>query len=190
MAKSLFDLIAPIYGWFFQFQVRNYRRRVEENLLLFKDSDKILDIGCGTGALASVLSEFNFGVTGIDSSAEMIKQARRLNHDNTANFLAGSVSTLSLSKHDLVIASYVLHGLQQDQRQILYSDMKRLALKRVIIMDYNQRRGILTSIIEWLEHGDYFNFIKSAEKEMQLVFTSVQVIQTGKRAAWYVCDIM
>lgn len=190
MSKSIFDLIAPVYGWFFRYQIRNYQRRVKDNILFFQAHDKVLDIGCGTGALAFVLDELGCEVTGIDSSAEMIKQARRLNQNNKANFLVGDVSSLSLPKYDLVTASYVLHGLQKDQRQMLYAEMKQLARKRVIIMDYNQRRGFLTSLIEWLERGDYFNFIKSAEKEMELVFTSVQVIQTGKRAAWYVCEIM
>ena len=66
--------------------------------------------------------------------------------------------------------------------------MKRLAIHRVIIMDYNQRRGLLTSLIERLEGGDYFNFIRTAETEMRQVFPSVQILQTGKRAAWYICE--
>lgn len=187
---EIFDLIAPIYGWFFGYQVRNYRRIVGNNLSFFQDADcSVLDIGCGTGALAFVLSKLGCEVTGLDGSERMIIQAKRLNHGNTANFIVGNALSLTLPQFDLVIASYVVHGLVKDQRQKLYSEMKRLALKHVIIMDYNQNRGVLTSIIEWLEHGDYFNFVKSAEKEMQQVFANVQIIQTGKRSAWYICDM-
>ena len=205
---KIFDLIAPIYSLFFSYQVKNYRRIVANNPSLFMDgASQILDIGCGTGALAYVLSELGHEVTGIDGSKRMIAQARRLNHGNTSNFLVGNALSLSLNesdtsdshderrkqsfylqKYDIVVASYVLHGLQKNQRQKLYINMKYLVRKRIIIMDYNQRRSILTSIIEWLEHGDYFNFIKNAETEMQQSFPSVQIIQTGKRAAWYVCD--
>ena len=194
----LFDLIAPLYSLFFQFQVRNYRRIIQNNLSIVMDGQyRILDIGCGTGALAFVLSEIGQSVTGIDGSARMIKIARWLNRNNQAVFQVGDAlgrsdpgSPLADSRqnYDLVVASYVLHGLHQEQRMALYGTMKRLAAKRVVIMDYNQKRALLTSLVEWLERGDYFNFIKSAETEMKAIFPSVNIVQTGKRGAWYVAD--
>ena len=189
---SLFDLIAPVYGWFFSYQVRNYQRVTTENAAFFADCGcQILDIGCGTGALACALAGQGHQVTGLDGSERMIAQARRLNQNNTAQFLVGdamALPPLSPARFDIVVASYVLHGLQKGQRQELYAVMKGLAIKRVIIMDYNNRRSLLTSLIEWLEHGDYFNFIQLAESEMRQNFPNVRVIQTGKRAAWYICE--
>ena len=192
----LFDLIAPLYSLFFQLQVRNYRRIVQNNLSIVKDGQyRILDIGCGTGALAFVLSEMGQSVTGIDGSARMIKKAKWLNRNNQAIFQVGDALGLpdpgspladSSQNYDLVVASYVLHGLRQEQRLALYATMKRLAVKRVVIMDYNQKRALLTSLVEWLEGGDYFNFIKSVEAELKAVFPSVNIVQTGKRSAWYV----
>lgn len=192
----LFDLIAPLYSLFFQLQVRNYRRIVQNNLSIVKDGQyRILDIGCGTGALAFVLSEMGQSVTGIDGSARMIKKAKWLNRNNQAIFQVGDALGLpdpgspladSSQNYDLVVASYVLHGLLQEQRLALYATMKRLAVKRVVIMDYNQKRALLTSLVEWLEGGDYFNFIKSVEAELKAVFPSVNIVQTGKRSAWYV----
>lgn len=194
----LFDVIAPLYSLFFQLQVRNYRRIIQNNLSIFKDGQyRILDIGCGTGALAFVLSEMGQSVTGIDGSARMIKIARWLNRNNQAVFQVGDALGLpgpgspladSRQSYDLVVASYVLHGLRQDQRMVLYGTMKNLATKRVVIMDYNQKRALLTSLVEWLEGGDYFNFIKSVEAEMKAIFPSVNIVQTGKRSAWYVAD--
>ena len=205
-----FDSIALIYGWFFPFQVRNYRRTIAKNLSLFRDcACRVLDIGCGTGALAYALSESGCQVTGLDGSDRMIAVARRLNRGNTTKFYIGNALDLERTdsgetsfvdpegklpffsqQYDIVVASLVLHGLQKDQRQKLYTAMKRLALKRVIIMDYSQRRGILTSLVEWLEQGDYFNFIKSVDEEMRQNFPNIQVIHTGKRTDWYIfnCD--
>ena len=72
----------------------------------------------------------------------------------------------------------------------------------VIIHDYNRERSLLTSIAEWMEGGDYFRFIKIAEKEMadcttesripvttenKHCFSHVQVLRVGPRAAWYLC---
>ena len=162
----LFDQIAPIYGWFFPYQARHYRRIISANPSFFTGGAcRILDIGCGTGALAYALSESGHQVTGIDGSERMLAVASRLNRGNTAQFRIGNALNLSRSisitansldpdgelpfssqQYDMVVASYVLHGLQKDQRQQLYTAMKHLALKYVIIMDYNQRRGLLTKL--------------------------------------------
>lgn len=41
---------------------------------------------------------------------------------------------------------------------------------------------------EWLEQGDYFNFIKMAEIEMKEHFKEVKVVDLHKRAAWYILE--
>jgi len=185
----LFDGIASIYGLFYGYQLRMYRRTLAANPVCFGGAScSVLDIGCGTGALASALSEKGFDVTGLDGSARMINVARRLNRHTKARFMIGNALEPIEGHYDVVVASYVLHGLPQPERLLLYQTMKRLAIHRVIIMDYNQRRGLLTSLIERLEGGDYFNFILTAETEMRQVFPSVQILQTGKRAAWYICE--
>jgi hypothetical protein len=53
---------------------------------------------------------------------------------------------------------------------------------------------LLTTIIEWLERGDYFQFIKEAEHEMKNCvfemkecFSEVKVVDVDYKAAWYIC---
>ena len=76
----------------------------------------------------------------------------------------------------------------------MYLEMARLARDWVIIHDYNKKRSTLTTIIEWLERGDYFHFIRHADQEMRdclsdmkLCFAEVQVVDVDVRAAWYLC---
>ena len=90
---------------------------------------------------------------------------------------------------DIVIASYVAHGLKAEEREKLYLEMKRLGKELVIFHDYNQSRAILTTIVEWMENGDYFNFIKVAKEEMKRYFKEVNVIDVSTRAAWYICKV-
>lgn len=89
---------------------------------------------------------------------------------------------------DLIISSYVAHGLKEDKRIDLYKEASRLARKKVVFHDYNKNRAVLTTIIEWLEGGDYFNFIKIAESEMKEHFKKVRVIDVYKRASWYILE--
>ncbi len=185
----IFDRIAPVYALFFKIQVRNFRRVLDTHPVCLEVKPcSILDIGCGTGALACVLGERGNEVLGLDGSARMIEIARRLNRHPNVRFAVGNALDPLEGRHDIVVASHVLHGLPKSERFRLYQAMRNLATKRVIIMDYNHKRSLLTSAIEWLEHGDYFNFIQTAEHEMREVFKTVRVVQTGKQAAWYICE--
>lgn len=198
-SNLLFNTIAPVYGLFFHRQRRWFNEVLDrmQPILDVGEYSAVLDVGCGTGALCSVLSERRLDVTGIDPASAMLRRAKSYPENRRVRLLVGNaVSGLGLpdKSFDLVIASYVAHGMEQAHRQALYAEMARLARARVIIYDYNQNRNLLTSIVEWLERGDYFHFIRHAEAEMRdcsvngrQVFSEVEVVQAGERAAWYIC---
>ena len=164
----LFNFIAPIYGLFYNSQKKNYKVTIDN---IRKDLDiaafeSIVDVGCGTGAFCSVLNEEGLSVTGIEPAKRMLKIGMNKKENNKVKFIhCDSCSTLPAKdkSFDLSIASYVAHGLHKEERQQLFKEMSRITKKYVIIHDYNKNKAILTSIIEWLERGDYFNFIKVAE---------------------------
>lgn len=195
----LFNTIAPVYGLFYQKQKQRYREIVrhaarELNLI---GNESILDVGCGTGALCSVLHEAGFSVTGVDPAQNMLAVAKRQPENENIRFLqANALEQLPFAdkSFDLSIASYVAHGLQKRERMKLYAEMRRITKEKVILFDYNQNRSLTTSLVEWLERGDYFRFIKnpkgemeSCVSEMEKCFSEVRVIDVDKRAAWYVC---
>lgn len=195
----LFNSIAPIYGLFYEMQKKRYRevinRCLEElDLNLF---DTVLDVGCGTGALCSVLNKKGLVVTGIDPAEKMLRVAKRQPENKTITFIQANVLEqlpFENKLFDISIASYVAHGLQKNEREKMYAEMSRVTKSKVIIYDYNQKRGLLTSIIEWLEHGDYFHFIKVAKDEMEQCvsemgecFSEVKVVDVDSKAAWYIC---
>ncbi len=188
---SVFDTIAPIYGIFFDFQVRYYSRIIEKVRGDFDISNfsSILDLGCGTGALCKTLYEKGIEVKGVDVSKMMLKQARKKLNGlpiELININPGESLPFEDNSFDLSITSYVAHGLKPDERVKLYKEMKRISKDAVIIYDYNENRAPLTSFIEWLERGDYFNFINVAEKEMLEIFSEIKKINVDKRAAWYI----
>lgn len=189
---SLFNKIAPIYGMFFNFQLRYFNKIQEKvgNEIDFSKYDSILDIGCGTGALCKVFHDKGLEVVGVDPSKGMLAQANKKLKNlpiKLIHIVPGEPLPFKDKSFDIVITSYVAHGLKKDERLQLYNEMKRLSKKLVIIHDYNENRAILTSIVEWLENGDYFNFIKIAEEEMKEVFNEVKKIDVDTRAAWYIC---
>lgn len=192
--KNLFDKIAPIYSIFFNKQISYYEDVIDK---LKGDIDltqynSILDIGCGTGALSEVLYNKGLDITGVDSSSGMLNQAKKILKVKDIKLIHINPEVklpFEDKSFDIVIASYVAHGLKEDERKDLYLEMNRLAKELVIFHDYNQSRAILTTIIEWLENGDYFNFTKVAKDEMKEYFKEVNVIDVSNRAAWYICKV-
>ena len=197
--KTLFDIIAPCYGLFYKKQRENFIKviRRAENDLDISSYETILDVGCGPGALCSVLNEKGLRVTGIDSAAKMLNIAKKRAENTGVQFLHASILEplpFPDKSFDISVASYVAHGLKKEERQRMYKQMNKVTKHKVIIHDFNANRGWLISFVEWLEQGDYFKFIQVAEEEMrnctsdlEECFSSVQVIDVGTRASWYIC---
>ena len=198
-SNFLFNTIAPIYGLFYRKQKKRYREVIERasSVLSLASYRSILDVGCGTGALCSVLHEMGLDVTGVDPAQNMLHAAKRQPENTSINFLQANVLDglpFDDQSFDVSIASYVAHGMPQQERARLYAEMRRVTKSKVIIYDYNQNRATLTTIVEWLERGDYFRFIKHPSEEMRdcvhemkACFQDVQVLDIDTHASWYIC---
>ena len=187
-----FNTIAPIYGLAFKYQAKHYTRIMadageEINWIQYQS---IIDVGCGTGSLCQVLARQGLTVTGVDAADKMVQIAARNLQGQEVNLLrADALNGLPWAdkSFDVAISSYVVHGLPEAERQIFYKELSRVARHKVIIHDYNANRSWLTDAVEWLEGGNYFNFIEQAPQEMQSHFSQVRIIPVAKRAVWYVC---
>ncbi len=196
---SLFNAIAPMYGLFYDYQKSQFQRIIDgaKNEMDIVSFHSVLDVGCGTGALCSVLKDKGMDVTGIDPASKMLNIARGKPENTGISFIqANALERLPFEDNsfDVAISSYVAHGLEADERKQMYAEMSRVARHYVIVYDYNDKRSLMTSIIEWLEGGDYFHFIKHAEPEMRdcvvemkTCFSEVRAINVDVRAKWYIC---
>jgi len=190
--NMLFNLIAPIYGLFYTRQKSHYTSIIEsvKSEMDISAFDTIIDVGCGTGALCAVLKDKGMDVTGIDSAIKILDIAMSKSENSEIKFLqANTLNGLPFKdkSFDISIASYVSHGLVEEERKRMYTEMSRITRNYIIIHDYNNVKSPLTSIIEWLEGGDYFNFIKNVEPEMKACFSEVRIINVDVKANWYIC---
>jgi len=189
----LFNFIAPIYGLFYNSQKKNYKMNIDKmkNEIDISKYKSIIDVGCGTGAFCSVLIKEGLEVTGIEPAIRMLKIGMNKEENKDVNFVeCNTCSKLPFEdkSFDLSFASYVAHGLPPKERIQMFKEMSRLTRDYIIIHDYNDQRRFVTNIIEWAEGGDYFNFIKVVQIELNEHFKSVRVVNVKRQAAWYICE--
>lgn len=190
--NRLFNIIAPVYGMFYARQKKRFGAVLAAQTAVdFSAYKTVLDVGCGTGALCDVLTSAGLSVTGLDAAQKMLDIAKAKNADSDIRFAAGSALSLPFEDNsfDICFASYVAHGMSPRERAAMYAQMSRVARHLLIIYDYNTNRSALTSLVEWAERGDYFNFIKRAQTELEEQNFDVRVINVDKRAAWYICAL-
>jgi ubiquinone/menaquinone biosynthesis C-methylase UbiE len=131
-------------------------------------------------------------MTGIDNSSKMLKIALNKNKETDTRFLFHDASTplpFNDDKFDFSIASYVAHGLSAKERSKMLIEMRRVSKHYVILHDYGKERKLTTDIIESLEGGNYFDFIKNIEHELDSVFNDISIVPVGKNALWYICKV-
>ena len=111
----------------------------------------LLDVGCGTGRHAVLLSEKGFKVTGIDLSPEMLKVAKR--RSKKVRFLQGDMRTFDLGKEfDVIICMFsVIHYNRhlRDLEKTLRNFYRHLKTGGLLIFDmgFNEER------MSWMEDG-------------------------------------
>ena len=192
----LFDLVAAPYDLFFHQQRRSFRRtwKAHGSRLDLAPGARALDIGCGTGALASVLADRGLTVNAVDASPGMrTVAARRLRGTRVA--LSGGDALQGLpfpaGAFDLVVSSHVIHGFPAERRAVFFREALRVSRGLVLFHDFpphSLRRGWPDVLVaETLEGSDYRRFVRTGVAEMRRVFDSVEVFMIGIGLAWYVC---
>ena len=87
-----------------------------------RDGDNVLDIGCGTGSLTCALLESGpeIRVTGIDSSADFVENARRNVNDERATFDQGDAQVLPYrdNQFDVCVSLLVMNFIPDVERAL------------------------------------------------------------------------
>jgi SAM-dependent methyltransferase len=93
-------------------------------LLDAKPSERILDVGCGTGQLTAEVAERGAEVVGVDASPDMIAGARK-NHPDLRFEVADATSLPFAESFDAVLSNAALHWVR-DQSAAIASISKAL----------------------------------------------------------------
>ena len=147
--RNEFDIIAPFYDpmirfFAFFFGGEEKLRKNALNLIPVRVGSRIMDIGCGTGTTALLLSEkvMDEGrVIGIDLSLRMLQIAREKTGDGRVLLFRGNAEEVPCpdGTFDFVTIFFVLHEMIREGRQNALREIHRILRPggKALICDYH-----------------------------------------------------
>ena len=167
----VFDKYAQYYDLLYQ--DKDYQGEADYVYKIIKkylpDAKTILDLGCGTGKHAQLLSEKGYTVHGIDFSEQMLVEAQKKCTEKLS-FSQGNVQTFSLGKKfDVITALFHVVSYQTDDTALenMFKSVKEhLNDNGVFIFDCWYGPAVLTQLpetrVKRLEN-EYINVTRIAE---------------------------
>jgi SAM-dependent methyltransferase len=165
LGKYEYDRIARAYDEHFGKDACQRLRSVYLSILTGRVSEcaSILDLCCGTGHMAQVLTQEGFEVTGVDQSAGMLEVARE--RCGAAHFVQADASSFQFGPVDAVICTFnsVSHFSQADLHVLFVRTAANLSAGGAFIFDaygpaaYEEQWNRTYSVVE----EDYACFVRS-----------------------------
>jgi SAM-dependent methyltransferase len=127
--RTGYDRVADAYAEAIYHELKNKpfdREILERFAATVPGRGAVVEIGCGPGQVARFLHDLGVEVSGMDLSAGMVEQARRLNPEIT--FRTGDMTALDLDDCTVagIAAFYAIVNLTDELRQKAFREMARV----------------------------------------------------------------
>jgi SAM-dependent methyltransferase len=151
VSGSHFDEIAEVYDESLPAHVvEHYLAKRTAYVGALSPPGRVLDVGCGTGALAGRLAARGYDVVGVDPSAGMLEVMRSRHPGLEAVAASGTALPFGDDEFDLVLTVAALHHVAEPRavRQTL-GEMTRVSKPggRILIWDHNPRNPYWSSLM-------------------------------------------
>jgi len=134
---------------------------------------RVLDVGCGGGALCRSLRSRGADVVGVECGAEPLQAARRADPDHAGSYVEGVGQDLPFGDggFDAVVYSYALHHVPAQ-----YLDAALAEAARVL------RPGGLLYVVEPVAAGPAFEVVRLIDDETEVRALAQQALQRAGAA--------
>ena len=159
--------------------------------------DKVLDVGCGPGTMAIVLSQMvtpGGEVVGIDASLQMIEVARKKagRERSTARFEPAATEDLPFAEgyFDMAMSTFMLHHLPEDVQSKGLTDVRRVLKRggRFVIADFSSDSGsFLGHLLSLFGHAHGHSTFPSLEAKLRTAgFEHVEQLPSKRKGTMIV----
>lgn len=154
---SILERPAVYEAFEFLIGARAWRRQFVLDVLQVKDGDRVLDIGCGTGALLAPMPQ-RVSYVGIDRNTAYIDSARAKFGDR-GTFTCCGVADMRWDigrSFDVIFALGLLHHLEDDEARQLLLDVAKIAGDaRIVFADhcFDPRQSALQRFVASIDRG-------------------------------------
>jgi SAM-dependent methyltransferase len=146
-----FDEIAAVYDESLPAHVvEHYLRKRAAYVLSLRRSGSVLDVGCGTGALAMRLASAGFELTGVDPSEGMLEVMRSRSPGISAVAASGTELPFDADRFDIVLSVAAFHHIADpDAVGATLAEMTRVSRPggRILIWDHNPRNPYWSNLM-------------------------------------------
>ncbi len=129
---------------------------IKKEVNLGNDSkDKILDVGCGTGAITGLFPKECYN--GIDVNSKCISYTRNKWPDYNFSVMDGRKIEFPDNHFDWIISTFTFHHFEDSVLMEILSEMNR-CLKpdgKVLIVDQISLQNVLGKFVLWLDSGNW-----------------------------------
>jgi ubiquinone/menaquinone biosynthesis C-methylase UbiE len=141
VSDSHFDRIATLYDESLPpHVVEHYLRKRTAFVIGLRPAGSVLDLGCGTGALARRLAAAGYEVTGVDPSEGMLAVMRERSPEIRAVQASGTQLPFEPDSFDIVLSVATFHHIAEpDAVRATLAEMTRVSRPRgrILIWDHN-----------------------------------------------------
>ncbi|MBR0865888.1 class I SAM-dependent methyltransferase [Bradyrhizobium diazoefficiens] len=112
---------------------------------------RILDLGCGTGALTQLCHRFfpEASIVGLDPALKMLEQARSRITDRNITFVEGTAANLAAfpsGSFDAVVSNFALHHLSHDNKKVCAREVMRVLQPGGIFVNGDQHCAVMGDV--------------------------------------------
>jgi len=178
-----FDRVYKQYNLFMKLTTLDHNKLIESSLDL-NGSEKVLDIGGGTGLTAKHIANKVKEFVLIDKSDKMIKQNKLDIRTITGDFLEYNFEN---ELFDIIILSDVVHHIKEQKKLFkkVYSLLKNSGIVLVHDFNINSKRVKLLEQFEKKLFGEVF-FKTDLEMENLLVDNNFVIKEKKDKKFWYI----
>jgi ubiquinone/menaquinone biosynthesis C-methylase UbiE len=148
-----------------------------------KPGERVLDVGCGTGAQTLPAAEVAGvgNVAGVDPSPDMLERARQkaAKKGLEIDFRSAAIEKLPFADHefDVALSSFMLHHLPEDVMRSGFGEIQRVLKPggRLLAVDFTSGRSLIGRVMGFLGHAHKLEGLKGIKSTLaEAGFSSVE----------------